>query len=55
MENSQRQTAVTAYFESKPLLPFVFVRRSVSQYSIAEENPAAQIQTTVTSYFESKQ
>ena len=37
---SQRQTAVTAFLKSKQLLLFVFARRSVCQYSMAEENPA---------------
>ena len=44
----QRQTAVTAYLKSKQLLPFVFAWLSVCQYSMAEENPAAQRQTAVT-------
>ena len=51
----QRQTAVTVYFSSKQLLLFVFARRSVCQYSMAEENPAALRQTAVTAYFLSKQ
>ena len=51
----QRQISVTAYFTSKQLLLFVFVRRSVCQYSMAEENPAAQRQTAVTAYFTSGQ
>ena len=34
---------------------FGFARRSLSQYSMAEENPAAQRQTAVTVYFPSKQ
>ena len=50
----QRQAAVTAHLKSKQLLLFVFARRSVCQYSMAEENPAAQRQTTVTAYFNSK-
>ena len=37
---AQRQTAVTAHFPSKQLLLFDFARRSVCQYSMAEENPA---------------
>ena len=44
----QIQTAVTAYFSSDQLLLFVFARRSVYQYLIAEENPGAQRQTAVT-------
>ena len=44
------QTAVTADFTSKQLLLFVFARRSVCQYSMAEENPAARRQTAVTDY-----
>ena len=51
----QRQTAVTVYFSSKQLLLFVFARRSVCQYSMAEENAVAQIQTAGTAYFLSKQ
>ena len=51
----QRQTAVVVYFTSKQLLMFVFARRSVCQYSMAEENPAAQRQTAVTAYISSKQ
>ena len=50
-----RQTAVAAYFSSNQLLLFVFVRRSVCQYSMAEEKPAAQKQSAVTAYLESKQ
>ena len=50
-----RQTAVTAYLESKQLLLFVFARRSACEYSMAEENPAAQRQTAVTAYLECKQ
>ena len=45
-----RQTAVAGDLESQQLLLFVFARRSVWQYSMAEENPAAQRQTAVTSY-----
>ena len=52
---AQRQTAVTAYYTSKQLLLFVFVRWSVCQYSMAEENPAAQRQTAVTDDLKSKQ
>ena len=44
----QRQTTVTEYFSSKQLLLFVFARRSVCQYWMAEDNPAAQRQTAVT-------
>ena len=44
----QRQTTVTDYFSSKQLLLFVFARRSVCQYWMAEDNPAAQRQTAVT-------
>ena len=51
---SQKQSAVTVHFTSKQLLLFVFARRSVCQYSMAEENPAAQRQTAVTAYFLSK-
>ena len=51
----QRHTTVTAYFSSKQLLLFVFARRSVCQYSMAEENPAAQRQTAVTAYISSNQ
>ena len=50
-----QMTAVTAFLKSKQLLLFVFTRRSVCQYSMAEENPAAQRQTTVTAYLKSKQ
>ena len=50
---AQIQTAVTAYLESKQLLLFVFARRSVWQYSMAEGNPAAQRQTAVAAYFSS--
>ena len=50
----QRQAAVTAYSPSKQLLLFVFARRSVCQYSMAEEIPAAQRQTAVNAYFSSK-
>ena len=50
-----RQTAVTAYYSSNQLLLFVFPRRSVFHYSMAEENPAAQSQTAVAAYFTSKQ
>ena len=40
---------LTVYFmPCKQLLLFVFARRSVCQYSMAEENSAAQRQTTVT-------
>ena len=49
------QTAVTVYFTSKQLLLFAYVRRSLWQYSMAEENPAAQRQTAVTAYFLGKQ
>ena len=34
---------------------FAFARRSLYQYSMAEENPAAQRQTAVTAYLKSKQ
>ena len=51
----RRQTTVTAYFTSEQLLLFVFARRSVCQYSMAEENPAVQRQTAVTVYFTGKQ
>ena len=51
----QRQTTVTAYFSSKQLLLCPFVSRSLCQYSMAEENPAAQRQTSVTVYLPSKQ
>ena len=40
-------------FTSKQLLLFVFSRRSVCQYSMAEDNLAAQRQTAVTAYFTS--
>ena len=46
---------VTAHFTSKLLLLFVFARRSVCQYSMAEDNHSAQRQTAVTAYFTSKQ
>ena len=46
---TQRKTAVTA--QSK----FVFARRSVCQYSMAEEKLAAQRQTAVKTYFASTQ
>ena len=49
------QPAVAADFSSQQLLLFVFARRSVCQYSMAEENPAAQRQTAITAYFSSKQ
>ena len=55
LSSIQSQTAVTDYFSSKQLLLFVFVRRSVCQHSMAEENLAAQRQTVVTVYFLSKQ
>ena len=42
------QKAVTADFTSSQLLLFVFARRSVCQYWMAEDNPAAQRQTAVT-------
>ena len=51
---AQRQAAVTADLKSKPLLLFVFARRSVFQHSMAEENPASQRQTTVTAYLKSQ-
>ena len=40
---------------SKQLLLFVFARRHVCQYSMAEETPAAHRQTAVTAYLKSKQ
>ena len=51
----QGQTAVAAYFPSKQLPLFVFARRTVWQYSMAEETPAAQRQTAVAFNFPSKQ
>ena len=50
-----RQAAVTIYLKSKHLLLFVITGSSVCQYSMAEENPAAQKQTAVTANFSSKQ
>ena len=52
---SETQTAVTAYFTSKQILLFAFAWRSLCQYSMAEENPAAQRQTAVTAYLKSNQ
>ena len=46
----RKQTAVTAYLKSEQLLLFVFARRSVCHYSMAEENHAAQRQTAVTAH-----
>ena len=43
----------TAVFSSEHLLLFVFARRSVCQYSMAEDNPATQRQTAVTAYLNS--
>ena len=48
------QTAVAADSSHKQLLLFAFALRSVCQYSMAEENPAAQ-KTAVTASFSSKQ
>ena len=50
-----RQRVGTAHMGSKQLLLLVFARRSVCQYSMAEENPAAERQTAVTAYLKSKQ
>ena len=52
---SETQTAITAYFTSRQILLFAFAWRSLCQYSMAEENPAAQRQTAVTAYLKSKQ
>ena len=41
--------------DKQQLLLFVFTRRSVCQYSITEDNPAAQRQTAVTAYLKCKQ
>ena len=49
------QTAVTAYLKGKQLMLFVFARRSLCQYSMAEENPAAQRQTAIAAYLKSMQ
>ena len=50
-----KSTSSSCWLSSKQLLLFVFAWRSVCQYSMAEENPAAQRQTAVTAYFTSKQ
>ena len=50
-----RQKTVAAHLESKQLPLFVFTRRSVCQYSMAEEIPATQRQTAVTAQLKSKQ
>ena len=50
-----RQRVGTAHMGSKQLLLLVFARRSVCQYLMAEENPAAQRQTALTAYLKSNQ
>ena len=55
MSTGQWKTAVAANLTSKQLLLFVFALRSVCQYSMAEENHAAQRQAAVTAYLKSKQ
>ena len=45
----------TSSLSSKQLLLFVLTRRSVYQYSMTKENPAARKQTAITAYFTSKQ
>ena len=55
MEQYSRAKTNRSNSSNKQLLLFVFAWRwSVCQYSMAEENPAAQRQTAVTAYFTSK-
>ena len=53
--DGRRESCSSKANRSKHLLLFVFTRRSVCHYSMAEENPAAQRQTVVSAYFTSKQ
>ena len=53
--DGRRESCSSKANRSKQLLLFVFTRRSVFQYSMAEDNPAVHRQTAVAAYFTSKQ